>query len=349
MSPVQRAGADRGLGRYAAEVASALTESGVDARHLTTRSATWAPARVQEYVELGLRSAALRRERFDVFHATNPFVTAVGHGGRHVTTILDVIPLEMASHRKTGIKAKFFFRIASRADVILTISQFSANRIVRTLHVDPSRVHVATIPPAAGFCPEVGPRDEETLSRLGLTAPFLATLVDTRTPDPRKRASWLPALAQVGRDRGLDTVAVGGGTREAFAGTVVRGVGRLSDADLAAVLRAAYVFVYTSAYEGQGLPPLEAIACGTPVIGVANTAIPEMVGRAGILVEDDPDAWNRPDQADSPALARLQGELDDVLSDRLLRDALVDETRKQAAIHSREAFRVGLLTAYGHA
>jgi glycosyltransferase involved in cell wall biosynthesis len=49
--------------------------------------------------------------------------------------------------------------------------------------------------------------------------------------------------------------------------------------------------VYTSAYEGQGMPPLEAIACGTPVVAMDNTAIPEAVGNAGILVsEKDSDA-----------------------------------------------------------
>jgi glycosyltransferase involved in cell wall biosynthesis len=64
-------------------------------------------------------------------------------------------------------------------------------------------------------------------------------------------------------------------------------VGRISDEDLARLFGAAQAFVYTSAYEGQGLPPLEAMACGTPVVAMRNSAVSEVVGRGGILIDEN--------------------------------------------------------------
>jgi glycosyltransferase involved in cell wall biosynthesis len=61
--------------------------------------------------------------------------------------------------------------------------------------------------------------------------------------------------------------------------------GRIEDADLAAVYSAAAGFVYPSLYEGFGLPPLEAMQCGTPVISSNTSAMPEVVGEAGLLVD----------------------------------------------------------------
>ena len=71
-------------------------------------------------------------------------------------------------------------------------------------------------------------------------------------------------------------------------------VGRLSDAQLADAYRGATALLFTSRAEGFGLPPIEAMACGTPVIAFQNTSMPEVVGDGGILVRDgDVDALVR--------------------------------------------------------
>ena len=66
-------------------------------------------------------------------------------------------------------------------------------------------------------------------------------------------------------------------------------IGYVDDSDQAALYSGALFFVYTSAYEGFGLPPLEAMSCGTPVITSNNSSLPEVVGSAGIMIDYDDD------------------------------------------------------------
>jgi glycosyltransferase involved in cell wall biosynthesis len=71
-------------------------------------------------------------------------------------------------------------------------------------------------------------------------------------------------------------------------------IGRVPDEDLPALYAAAWVLIYPSHHEGFGLPPLEAMACGTPVIASNRTSLPEVVGDAGMLVDPtDPEALLR--------------------------------------------------------
>ncbi|MCI7103651.1 MAG: glycosyltransferase family 4 protein [Campylobacter sp.] len=67
-------------------------------------------------------------------------------------------------------------------------------------------------------------------------------------------------------------------------------IGYVDDSDQAALYSGALFFVYTSQYEGFGLPPLEAMSCGTPVITSNNSSLPEVVGNAGIMIDYDDDA-----------------------------------------------------------
>ena len=85
-------------------------------------------------------------------------------------------------------------------------------------------------------------------------------------------------------------------------GDRVRFVGMVADAHMPALLSAATLFVFPSLYEGFGLPPLEAMACGTAVVASSLTSVPEVVGDAGLLVD--------PRQADAlgAAMARVLGD-----------------------------------------
>ncbi len=196
-----------------------------------------------------------------------------------MVSVLDVIPLELREHRQTGLKARVFHGLASRADVVLTLSHHSAGRISELLRIPTGRIIVAPLPVAPAFTPGL-PADPSHHP-----GAYVAMLFDLRSPDPRKRTDWLPEIAELLRRQNIGVVVAGGGTETLSIPGVV-GLGRIPDAEWASVLRGALALVYTSAYEGQGMPPLEAIACGTPVVAMANTAIPEVVGAAGVLIAE---------------------------------------------------------------
>ena len=95
----------------------------------------------------------------------------------------------------------------------------------------------------------------------------------------------------------------------------------MPDADLPSLFSAAAAFVFPSLYEGFGLPPLEAFACGTPVVAVRASAVPEVVGDAGILVEP----------GDAEALAEALGAIHDLPE---LAAELRSKGHKRAALFS---------------
>jgi len=270
-----RPGSDRGIGRYLHAIRQANETLG---NQLIEIARPMGSGRFSEFSALPGRQLQLCRRDYDVFHAPTPYYSGLVSRRPTVVSVLDVIPLDVSEHARTGLKAKFFHRLAARADVVLTLSEHAASRIVVRLGIDPARIVVAPLPAASDFTPE-GPRLPDLPRR------YVAAMVDLRTPDPRKRARWLKDIAQHLSKDGVALVVAGAGTRTSpIPGSV--GLGRISDPEWAAVLRGADLMVYTSSYEGQGMPPLESIACGTPVVAMGNTAIPEVVGAAGKLVQE---------------------------------------------------------------
>lgn len=114
----------------------------------------------------------------------------------------------------------------------------------------------------------------------------LETLLDAWSELARSRDD-LPPLLLAGpygwKSRALERRV------DAMAGLRVRRLGRLDRAELVATVQAASLFVYPSYYEGFGLPPAEAMACGVPVIVSTRSSLPEIVGEAGLQFDaDDP-------------------------------------------------------------
>ena len=113
----------------------------------------------------------------------------------------------------------------------------------------------------------------------------------------------------------------------------VRAVGRVSDEEREALLRGALALAYVSLYEGFGLPPLEAMAAGTPVIASRAAAIPEVVGDAGLLV----------DPLSTEEIARA---IERVLSDTSLRAGMVTKGRRRAATYDLRTMGERALAAF---
>lgn len=177
-------------------------------------------------------------------------------------------------------------RITARAARVLTVSAFAAAELRELLGVEavvvPGGVGEAFVPRAAdGFA--------QAAEAVGVDpdTPFVLT-VASRTA--RKNMAALAPAARRLADDGVVVLAVGGDRPQFAAEPAVAGVrelGPVADAHLPALYAAARAFVLPSRYEGLGLPCLEAMACGTPVVAARAAALPETCGDAALLVDPD--------------------------------------------------------------
>lgn len=175
-----------------------------------------------------------------------------------------------------------------RSRLVVAVSHAAKEDIVAVFGVDPDRVRVIRTHPDPVFSPRTD-ADRRVHERFGLERYVLAV----GDLNPRKN---LPALAEAVRrmgDPGVELALVGRPGRD---GQAIlnecrgRWLGEVTDEELADLYSAAAVTCYPSLYEGLGIPVLEAMACGSPVVASRRGAIPEAAGDAAILVEPSPEA-----------------------------------------------------------
>jgi glycosyltransferase involved in cell wall biosynthesis len=258
--------------------------------------APWHPPSNLGWTIVGLPRAAARA-RVDLIHApayTAPLWAAVPT----VLTIHDVSyerHPEWYPYRRDRLRRAFYRSSAHAAAHIVTDSEFSRREIAAAYGIPPERVTVA--PP--GVSPSFVPGAATSLPD-GVRPPFLLHVGDLHerrnlplaiaaVAAARQRLAGPVPLVLAGVDRGvgtrLDALA-------AAAKVPVIRLGSIGDETLRSLYRAATALVYPSRYEGFGLPVLEAMASGTPVLASRAASIPEVLGDAGILLNpDEPEAW----------------------------------------------------------
>ncbi len=206
----------------------------------------------------------------------------------NVITIHDLPPARFPDE---GTLPKWSRQAARSAYAILTPSTFAKTEMIDLLGVRENNVHVVYYGCEHDrFNPDVPPADAATLAEHGITGPFLIYVggfTRRKNVSALLRAWQLLAphypdlsLALVGPSVQLRLLA-----NEVDAPRVVV-VGYLDRMTLPGVMKAAQALVFPSIYEGFGLPPLEAMALGVPVVAVRASAIPEVVGDAGLLAAD---------------------------------------------------------------
>ena len=248
---------------------------------------------------------ALRREGVTLFHAPHyvlpPLVRC-----RSVVTIHDCIHLmfpQYLPNRMALAYARTSIRLAARrATRVLTVSESSKRDILRFVDTEPDKIDVIYNAYDARF--GVEPREEDVVrvrERYQLHDEFVLYAGNVK---PHKNLERLIEAFERVRRRGLDhlkLVMIGDEISKyaALRRAVhrhqlhkhVRFLGYLPEETLAVMYRLAGVFVFPSLYEGFGLPPLEAMASGTPVVTSNVSSLPEVAGEAAILVDPyDPDA-----------------------------------------------------------
>jgi glycosyltransferase involved in cell wall biosynthesis len=160
-------------------------------------------------------------------------------------------------------------RAVRAARALIAISEFTKSELVELLAVDPERVTVIGVPPRPGLTPD-GPRaDGEYVLAVG-------------TLEPRKN---LERAAEAARRAGVELRVVGARGWGGVSANGVRWLGELGDEELARLLRGARALLYPSLYEGFGIPILEAMAVGTPVVTSRGGATEEVAGGAAVLVD----------------------------------------------------------------
>jgi glycosyltransferase involved in cell wall biosynthesis len=276
---------------------TALAPAGADlpARVEEVRLRRIAPGRWRRSEHQLLLPFDLRRQRAEVFHspALDP---PARYSGPWVQTLHDVIPLvfddpELAVERRRWRRHAGRLR---RASAIIAVSQHTANVAVSTLGLDPARIEVVHHGVSPRFTPGERSARGATDSPATDRPPYLLTVGEySRRKGYPEAFAVAGALAELGYAHRLRVVGrIAPWVRPALDALVASApvpdridlLGFVDD--VVGEYQRAEVLLMTSRYEGFGFPVLEAMACGTPVVAFANSSITEVVGEAGILVED---------------------------------------------------------------
>lgn len=216
---------------------------------------------------------------------------------RQVVTVHDVVPLdhpEWLNPRFAGWYRFLLPRLLPRVRRMITVSEFSKARILEHVWVDPARIVVIPNGVDSRFRPHKDQEHLHLIKRLGI--PSRHYVLSLGSLEPRKNLgrllkAWELLCEEVPEDVWL-VVAGAKGKAQIFQDVSfeklpprVHFTGHVSDEYLPALYSAALVFVYVSVYEGFGIPPLEAMASGTPTLTGNQTALPEVVGDAGLTVD----------------------------------------------------------------
>ena len=248
-----------------------------------------------------LVSIAARHRRLDLIHdpvGASPFTLGRWAGTyKRVISIHDAIAFrypEGYPRLNNFLHRRYVPYTLRNVDAVVTVSNHARQDLERFLGIPPPSVHVTPLGVSEMFHPVGDDESGEVARRFGLDRPFILSV---GVKEARKNlARLILAFEELHRDLPDFQLALVGptlwrhpisidGIKASSISDRVRLIEYVSDGDLRSLYSRASLFVYPSLYEGFGLPVLEAMACGTPVVASNSTSIPEVAGDAAVLVD----------------------------------------------------------------
>jgi glycosyltransferase involved in cell wall biosynthesis len=300
------------------------------------------------YKKLNITTNISATEKLDVWHATYPLPMKI-RGTQKITTIHDLIPLRLP-YATLDNKENFYLKVRDAlkdSAVTITVSEHSKQDLLTYFDVDPDRI-VVTYQPIALEPLKAGKEDVAfSLKRFGLT--YQNYLLFVGAIEPKKNVGrLLDAYAALNTNMPLVIVGKKGWLWENEIGKLaylldnsgdqkqVRLLEYVATDSLRYLYRGAYCLVFPSLYEGFGLPPVEAMNFGCPVVTSNVSCLPEVCGDAALYV-------------DPYDVRDIKAKLEEILGDRQLRDRLAIEGRQVAKNFSQENYLKRLYQAYAKA
>lgn len=247
--------------------------------------------------EQGPLALQARRNRLDLLHGM-AFVVPPLWRGRSVVTIHDLAFLKLEGHapaRRVAYLSRMTKSSVERATRVIAVSEQTKRDIVEFFGTDPDTIDVTPLGVSSGLTPLTPDerarfRAEKKLDRP--TVLFLGTL------EPRKNLpNLLRAFDMIAEETDAELILGGaqGWLPTEFQSALenvrypgrIRATGFIPESELRLWLGAVDLFAMPSRYEGFGIPPLEAMACGTPVVASNTSAFPEVLGDAALLVDPE--------------------------------------------------------------
>ena len=330
--PLQTADSQRGIGSYVRGLIAGLRDEGFDSRTALLFDARFpipdVPAgnfvacteRRRYRGRLGLiEEGATMRSSLAAIAPALYHATSLVLPGRSpvplVVTLHDLIPWATGGWRMFGERTRWWLgrRLLRRADLVITPSKATARDARNLADVREDRLIIIPEGVAAGFVAAEGAA-RRVAQRHGITKPYL---IFVGALDARKDPGALLRAWNVARETGADVELVLAGAASSQAPSdmgAARRLGYVGHEALVDLYSAATCLLFPSRYEGFGLPILEAMACGCPVVTYRNSSLPEIAGDAAVLVADG--------DAEGMGRAAAQIALDPTLATRLRKTGL---------------------------
>lgn len=282
-----------------------------------------------------------RKQNIEIFHNPRNTGVPIFCPCKVVVTIHDVIPHVFPKFYLSNYIERLYYEIMIRlsiyrSDRIITISEFSKSELIKYYQVPAEKIIVTPLACSDKFRILDSENIEKVKIKYQLERPYILTIGGS---EYRKNIKTVLKAYDVDLNQKYDLIIVGGSWRgldlaNDYKNTKgIKFLTGISDDDLVALYNGATVFVYASIYEGFGLPLLEAMHCGTPVVAANTSSLPEVAGEAAIYFK-------------ALSVEDLKRKLDLVLHDEKLKTNLVDKGLSRSQLFSWEQTMIKTCEVY---